>query len=483
MNYILVIIFLLIGLLLGLSITLLLFNNKIKDYSTKITKLEVLLNEKEINIKEKEKIIEKFEITIKNLESENLIANKKISEYEGLIKEKEKTEEQSLSRLKEQEIKIENKEKEIILLKEKIANLTTENQNISKLLKEKAEEIKQMYETLKIEFENLSNKLLEEKAKKFTEHNKEIIQQSISPIKEYLERLKDLEKKVQTYYDNENKERASLKTIIETLTKKSEELEKASDQLAKALTKDIKSQGTWGELVLEKILELSGLVKGIHYHTQVKVEDKQPDVIINLPGERIIIIDSKVSLNAYINYTAATTDEERKKYLDDLNKSLQNHIKNLAGKNYETIFHGKSIDYVIMFVPVEPVMNIITSHYPDIFKDAINNKILIVTPSSLLVSLKTIHFLWKQDEARKNFEEILSNISNLHEKLLKFLEHFENIEKSLLKSIDSYKEARNTLVNGKGNVISIIKNKIEPYINAKKQLPNTWNNLLNSKED
>lgn len=455
----------------GFLISFLYFSNKFKKLSNKLAQSEILLNEKENNIKEKEKKIEKYETEIKNLESEILLVNKKLSENEGLLKEKEKSDEQNRNKIKEYEVKIENKEQEIIALKEKLANLSAENENLNKTLQEKAEEIKKLYETMKVEFENLSNKLLEEKAKKFTEQNKEIILNTLTPVKEYIERLKDIEKKIQTYYDNENKERASLKTIIETLNKRSEELEKTSEQLVKALTQEVKSQGIWGEFILEKILELSGLERGTHYNVQVKEDDKQPDVVIMLPDDKLIIIDSKVTLNSYISYTSANTQGEQEKYAQEIVNSLKNHITNLGNKNYETMFGGRSIDFVLMFVPIEQVMSIATKIFPEIFNYAINKKILIVTPSSLLVSLKTIYYMWKQDERRRNFEEILNNIKKLHEKLVTFSEHFQKIEDSIQKALETYNEAKKCLLTGKGNAISIIKNRIEPYIDSKKKIP------------
>ncbi len=357
---------------------------------------------------------------------------------------------------------------------EKIKNIESQVLEKEKLINEKKNEILQIQERLKFEFEALSNKLLDEKSKKFTEQNQQILNNSIAPIKEYLNQAKELERKIQNYYDNENKDRTSLKTTIEELSRKSLEVSKNAENLAKALTSEVKTQGTWGEFILEKVLELSGLIKDMHYVVQYKEHDKQPDVIVNLPDNKCIIIDSKVTLNSYIQYTQANTSEEKDMYAKAVIDSIRSHIKNLSEKNYESLTSVYSIDYVLMFIPIETVMTVAVGKDTDLFGEAARKKILLVTPTSLLSTLKTIHFLWRQENRKKEFENILQDIERLYDKIRIFAEHMDKAEKALQTAVVSYEDAKKSLITGTGNAMSIIEKKIKPHIQPKKTMPPNW---------
>jgi len=361
--------------------------------------------------------------------------------------------------------------------------LNTENasyrqkiQNLEELLAQQKEEMTQLHQKLQKDFEIITNKLLEQSTQKLSEQNLQVISNTISPIKEYLQQVKDLEQKIQRYYDTENKERSSLKTIIEELTKRSDEVKLTAERLANALTTEVKNQGNWGELILERILELSGLEEGREYTIQKKFDDKNPDVIINLPDNKHIIIDSKVTLNALIDFQSAQSEEEKKLNLKRIIESIQSHINNLSSKDYEKITNLYSVDFVLMFIPIESVFSIIQQYKnyqnEDIFSYAIRKRIIIVTPTSLIATLKTIYFIWQQEKRRKDFENILSEIEKLYDKLRTFTDYFADLEKALQQAQKKFNDAKSSLMEGKGNAMSIIENKIKPYINPKKPITN-----------
>ena len=346
-------------------------------------------------------------------------------------------------------------------------------QNLEELLAKQKEEMTQLHQKLQKDFEILTNKLLEQSTQKLSEQNLQIISTTISPIKEYLQQVKEIEKRIQTYYDNENKERSALKTIIEELTKRSDEVKNTADRLAKALTTEVKKQGNWGEFILDKILELSGLEKDREYTIQTKLDDKTPDVIIHLPDNKHLIIDSKVTLNALIEFHSAQSEEEKKLYAKKIIDSVQSHINNLSSKDYEKILNLYSVDFVLMFIPIESIVSIIQQYQgEDIFSYAIRKKIIIVTPTSLIATLKTIYFIWQQEKRRKDIENILIEIEKLYDKLRTFTDYFAELEKALQQAQRKFNDAKSSLIDGRGSAMSILVNKIQPYINPKKNITN-----------
>lgn len=428
-----------------------------------------------------------------------LFEYKQISKYKNIIKEKDNQYAQlqnDYTILKEELIfnrtKIEVYQNEIYKLNEELtkkenrinellqenARLLSENskyneqvKNLNDLLKKQAEDFQQMQQHLKTEFENLSNKILEHNAQKLTQQNEQILSNVISPVKEHLSRIKELEQKIQTFYDNENKERSSLKTIVETLTQRSDEVKQTAEKLVNALTSQVKYQGNWGEMILEKLLEISGLQEKIHYDVQKKDNDKQPDVRILLPQDKYIIIDSKVTLNAFMEFQSATTEEEKEQYAKMVLQSIKKHYNELSEKEYHKIYNSSSTpDFVLMFIPVEGVLNVIQQYDAQLFNDAVRKKVLIVTPTTLLATLKTIYYVWQQEKRREEFEDILQSIQALHDKLRVFVDHFTKIEEKLKDALNAFDDAKKSLVSGKGNAMSIITKKIEPYIVPKNKI-------------
>ncbi len=429
------------------------------------TKLEHL--EKSIELKEQE--LQQYKVKTENLIKENTTLSHQNAAYNNHIQNLEKIIDSQKEELQHLQIKINELTKENTTLNSQNAAYKNTIEHFEKIIESQRQELQNLQNKLKTEFENISSKILEHNTQKLTEQNQQILSNVISPFKENLSQIKELERKIQTYYDNENKERASLKTNIEHLLAQSNEVKQTAEKLANALTTQVKYQGNWGELILERILQMSGLQENREYITQSKKNDKQPDVIILLPNDKYLIIDSKVTLHALVNYYSAQNDEERAIYAQHIISSIKNHYENLSKKNYEDIYKadGKVLDFVLMFIPIENVLNIVYQHNPDIFNDAVKKRVLIVTPTSLLATLKTIYYVWQHERQKKEFEEILQSIQRLYEKIKTFTDYFSDIEDKLKKAVDAYENAKNNLISGKGNVMSILKNKIEPYINPK----------------
>jgi DNA recombination protein RmuC len=309
---------------------------------------------------------------------------------------------------------------------------------------------------LKIEFENIANKLLEEKSKKFTEQNRTNIDTILTPLKE---KIKDFEQKVDTAYKTEAAERNSLKGEIKNLVALNKQISDEANNLAKALKGDNKAQGNWGELMLEKILEHSGLIKDQEYETQYSTTNEegrrlQPDVKINLPENKHILIDAKVSLIAYEAFTNCASDEEKAHHLTNHIVSVKSHIKSLSEKNYPS---GKGInapDFVLMFMPIESSFGIAIQADNELFQFAWERKIVIVSPSTLLATLRTIASVWKQERQSKNAIEIADAAGKMYDKFVSFTEDLEKVNTHIDGAKKSYDSAMNKMKYGTGNLIS-----------------------------
>ncbi len=341
-------------------------------------------------------------------------------------------------------------------LEKRLENALVTFKNQEEKLLNQTKEVEQLQQKFKTEFENIANKLLEEKSLKFTEQNKFNIDQILNPLKE---RIKDFEDKVDKTYKAESNERVSLKTQIENLTALNQQLNEGAANLTKALKGDNKAQGNWGEVILEKVLEFSGLKKDIEYviqstHSNQDGEKIRPDVIINLPDKKHLIIDSKVSLTAYNNLVSADTEEAALGFRNLHIASIKSHIKLLSEKKYETAELLNSPDFVLLFLPIESSFALAIQADNDLFEYAWDKKIVLVSPSTLLATLRTIAATWKQETQTKNALEIAKEASNMLDKLASFINDLEDIGKYIDKSKESYEEAFKKLKSGKGNLIN-----------------------------
>ena len=305
------------------------------------------------------------------------------------------------------------------------------------------------------QFKILANEILEEKSKKFTDQNKINLDQLLEPLKI---KISEFQGKVQEVYIQEGKDRSALSEQVKQLMALNNQLSDDANNLTQALKGQSKAQGNWGELILERVLEASGLRKGHEYNVQVShvLEDGtrvQPDVVINLPENRHLVIDAKVSLTAYEIHTNADSDSERNKAEKKHLESVRSHIKELSEKNYQQLYGLHSFDFVLMFIPVEPAFMLAISHDNNLWLDSWKKNILLVSPSTLLFVVRTVAHLWKQEQQNRNAQEIASRGAELYNKLAGFVDDLNMLGKRLQQAQIAYDDAYSKFSKGKGNVI------------------------------
>lgn len=335
-----------------------------------------------------------------------------------------------------------------------ISTLGTRNQLLEQqltLLKENIDELKKQS---KLEFENLANQILDQKSKSFMEHSEKSIDSLLIPLKE---KILHFEKSVDEKYTFEAKERHALKSEIERLINLNDKITQETSSLTMALRGDSKIQGDWGELVLERILEASGLRKGDEYLTQKSHKSEEgdryrPDVIINLPEEKHVVVDSKVSLKSYDLHCSSESNLDRKKLLKEHIKSIDKHIDDLGGKHYSKLKGVNSPEIVFMFVPIEPAYILAMQSDPELLSRAWKKGVAIVTATTLLTSLKTVASIWRLEKQNKNALKIATEGSKLYDKFVGFLDDFEKIGTTFDTGQKQYIAAMGKLKNGSGNV-------------------------------
>ena len=324
-----------------------------------------------------------------------------------------------------------------------------------KQVQHRIESLNEAKEALSNQFKNLANEILEDKSRKFTEHNALQLDLLLKPLQTKLTEFKE---QVSHSYDQEARERFALKNEIERLANLNIKMSDEARSLTNALKGDSKIQGNWGELVLESILESSGLRKGEEYlvqdsHAQADGGWLQPDVIVKLPEGRHLIIDSKVSITAYARHTEASDSAIAEQELLAHIQSIRQHIQGLSAKNYAGIADLSTVDFVLMFIPIEPAFLSALRAAPNLYQDALAKNIVLVCPSTLMATLRTVAHLWRQDQQNKNAMEIARQCANLYDKFVGFVEDLEQIGKRLDQAQSSYHEAFNKLKSGKGNLI------------------------------
>jgi len=340
-------------------------------------------------------------------------------------------------------------------LKAEIARKEEENKNLVEKLQTQKQEIDERFKYLQDQFANLANKIFEEKSQKFTTQNKENIDVLLKPLQE---KIQSFQKKVEDTYDDENRQRAGLKQQIEMLADLNKKMSEDAHNLTTALKGETKTQGNWGEMILETILEKSGLQKGVEFSVQesFKTEDGQqryPDVIINLPGKKHMVIDSKVTLTAYERYISAEDADKKEKFLKEHIISLRNHIKGLSDKQYQKLYQINSPDFVLMFVAVEPAFALAVQQDNNLFYEAFERNIVIVSPSTLLATLRTIDNIWRQEKQNKNAMEIAKRAGDMYDKFVNFVDDLKKLGNQLLTTQRTYDEAMKKLSTGTGSLV------------------------------
>jgi DNA recombination protein RmuC len=323
------------------------------------------------------------------------------------------------------------------------------------------------------QFEALANRILEEKSKRFTEQNQVNLSQLLTPL---AERIKGFQQKVEEVYVQEGNARSELSGLVKALMSTTQQVSEGTERLTRALTTQSKAQGDLGEMILEKILESSGLRKDEEYFVQssFRSEDARnvrPDVIVRLPENKHLIIDSKVSLTAYSEYVNAETDEARNTALARHLDSLRKHIKELAEKNYQTLHQLQSIDFVCMFVPIEGAFMAAIGEDAELWSSAYEKNVLMMSPSTLLFVVRTVSHLWRQERQNQNVQEIVSRGAELYDKLVGFVEELKKVGERMEQAQTSYNTAFDRLSRGRGNVIRQAEMLTALGVKPKKSLP------------
>jgi len=353
--------------------------------------------------------------------------------------------------------------------------LKVENDNLLIKLTENKEEVEKLQEKFTKEFENLANKILEEKAAKFTEQNKENLKQILDPLQE---KIQVFEQKVENSNKENTERHIKLGEQLKYLHEQNVKISTEAINLTKALKGESKTQGNWGELILERVLEKSGLEKGREYELEksfnTENKDKKrlrPDVIIYLPDNKRMIVDSKVSLTAYEKYVNTENDVEKQVHLKEHINSLNRHVQQLSDKKYEDIYEIESPDFVLLFVPVEPAFAVAVNHDNELYNKAFEKNIVIVTPSTLLATLRTIDSMWNNEKQQQNALEIAKQAGALYDKFDGLMNDLTKVGKKMDDAKSEYKNAMNKLFEGSGNLIRRVEKIKKLGAKAKKQLP------------
>jgi len=334
------------------------------------------------------------------------------------------------------------------------------------------------------QFKNLANEILEEKSKRFAEQNQQNLDILLKPLQE---KLTDFRKQVDETYQSEARERFALKQEVEKLAGLNLRMTDETRALTNALKGESKTQGDWGELVLETILENSGLRKGEEYLVQdtQTISDGsrlQPDVVIRLPESKHLVIDSKVSITAYTRYIQADEDSIKTAELNSHVLSIKQHIQGLSAKNYQDLYGVGSIDFVLMFIPIEPAFLAAMRHAPDIYQEALKKNIVIVCPSTLLATVRTVAHLWRQEHQNRNAQEIARQCASLYDKFVGFVEDLDKVGQRLEQAQISYSDAVGKLKTGRGNLIRTAENVKKLGVKPNKSLPSKLTDVADDYE-
>lgn len=379
---------------------------------------------------------------------------------------------QQLQRMQEEQIRL---QEERLAMQGRCATAIARQEELQRLLDNQKTETLSLQEKFRTEFENLANRLLEQKSEKFTRQNQQNLEALLKPLQE---RIRDFEKKVDETYDKESKERFSLTKELQRLYELNQTLSQDAHNLTNALKADTKKQGSWGEILLERILEASGLQSGVHYLRQESRIDesgsrRQPDVTILLPENRHVIVDAKVSLTAYERYFASMATDEQQRALKEHLLSVRRHVDELSGKSYERL-HEHSPDFVLMFIPVEPAYGLALMQDSQLFEYAFRKKVILVSVSSLLATLRIIDSMWRLENQNRNAAEIVKQGSDLYDKFVGFVEDLQSIGRSISQTQKTYEQAMGKLSEGRGNLIGKAERMRRLGLNNRRQLSGEW---------
>ena len=384
------------------------------------------------------------------------------------------------SQIRQSGLKIKSLTSEVQLAREKesdqrsqISRFRTQLEQEKLHSKEKLALLDQAKEQLRLQFVELAAGILEEKSSHFGRESQEKMESLLAPFQE---QLSSFRKQVNTIHHTETRDRSALQREISTLRDVNQQISREALNLTRALKGDKRIQGSWGELVLERVLEESALRKGIEYETQMSFRDEanriqRPDVIVHLPEARDVIIDSKVSLSAWEAYVNSEEEEQQEKYLRSHVKAIRDHVKLLGAKDYTAIPEIRSLDFVLMFMPIEAAFVAAFQVDDSLFQDAVTSKVILVSPTTLLTSLRTIESIWSYEKQSQNAREIARQAAALYDKFCAFTEDMERMGKQLSALQNSYDSSLLRLSQGRGNLISKIENFPQMGVKVKKTIP------------
>jgi DNA recombination protein RmuC len=400
-----------------------------------------------------------FENRIASLESENRGLQQKVQELEEDRASQHQRADGVARELSDARIAL--REQEVTLDKERRA--TTE----------KLELLERNRDALKQEFENLANKIFEQKSERFSQQTRTSLDTLLNPFRD---QLQDFRKRVEDVYTTETRDRQALRSEIKSLQELNRQITEEASNLTRALKGDKKIQGNWGEVILERVLERSGLRKGIEYDTQGSYRDEnnnllRPDVVVHLPDSRNLVIDSKVSLVAYQQFANEEDDTARAEALRQHIEAVRSHIRGLSEKDYSQLHGLHSPDFVFLFMPIEPAFVAAFQQDENLFAEAFERKIIVVTPSTLLATLRTVENIWRYERQSQNARRIADRAGAVYDKLRVFVEAMEKLGGQLQTAQGSYDNAMNTLTRGRGNLISQANRFVELGVRVKKELP------------
>ncbi len=354
-----------------------------------------------------------------------------------------------------------------------LATVEANNANLKEQLTVQKSEVEELQKKLTVEFENIANKILKERAAELSASSEKNIGAILNPLGD---KIADFKKQVEEAFNTEMRDKMSLKEQLKTLTEQNTRISDEANNLTKALKGDVKKQGNWGEIILERVLETSGLTKGLEYEREKVVEGAQgeiyrSDVVVNLPDNKHIIIDSKVSLVAYERMSSAMTDEDYNAALKEHLSSIKKHVRELADKNYQNSMGVNTPDFVLLFIPIEASFSVAVQADQALFSDAWDRKIVIVSPTTLLATLRTVASIWKQENQTKNALEIARLSGTMYDKLVGFVADWNKVKENLDRAGKSCDEAMNKLKEGNGNVFRTADRIKQLGAKATKELP------------
>lgn len=358
-------------------------------------------------------------------------------------------------RLAEHSRTISERTAEVVQLNGALATERERNRGLLERLEEQKAELEQLQARMTTEFENIANRLLTQRGKELNEQQQEKLGTIVKPLQD---RIREFEEQVRKAYETEGRERHLLKSEIGKLVEQNQRLSLDADNLTKALKGDSQAQGAWGEMILDKLLESSGLVKGQEYSMQESTTladgtRLRPDAVIFLPDDKNLIIDSKVSLLHYEQFSSQTDEGERQRLLKLHVESLRAHAKGLGGKDYTKLYGVQSVDFVLMFVPLEPAFLLALRERPEIFQEAYDRQVVMVTHTTLMATLRTVHGIWKNERVSRNHMEIADRAGALYEKFVGFTEDLIKVGQQMDTAKRSYSDAMGKLSEGRGNLV------------------------------